>query len=63
MLPHGIMGNGIILVFVRIIMVFEITSMFSDFTATKLALGFLSVRFHFSNPWFKTVDPFTFFET
>jgi len=59
-LPHGIMGNGITLVF---IMGISIRSMCSDFTATKLALGFLSITLHFSNPWLKTVHPFTFFET
>ena len=34
-----------------------------DFAATKLASGFLRITLHISNPWFKTVHPFTFFET
>ena len=36
--------------------------MCSDFTATKLALGFLSVKLHFLNQRFKTVHPITFLE-
>jgi len=60
MLPHGIMGNGITLVFIRSIMaiyLIDVLRFRSD--RTELAPGILGITLHFSNPWFETVDPAT----
>jgi len=60
MLPHGIMGNGITLVFIRSIMsIYLLDVLWFRSDRTELAQGILGITMHFSSPWFETVYPDT----
>jgi len=58
-----LMGNGIALVFIRNIMAISIDRCVLISQRQNLHWAFSALLLHFSNPWLKTVHPFTFFET